>query len=103
MNDGKGMSQQEQNKKLIQEGFDRWASNQGSFFDLLSDGVEWTITGSNFEGFYGESLSAHDFLANKCASTWPSQTILARGIALSMYLTRMYALGERIKKNFFYS
>jgi ketosteroid isomerase-like protein len=46
MNDRKGMSQQEQNKKLIQEGFDRWASNQGSFFDLLSDDVEWTITGT---------------------------------------------------------
>jgi uncharacterized protein len=40
-----GMSQQQQqNKKLIQEGFDRWASNQGSFFDLLSDDIEWTIT-----------------------------------------------------------
>jgi ketosteroid isomerase-like protein len=46
MNDRKGMSQQEQNKKLIQEGFDRWASNQGSFFDLLSDDIEWTITGT---------------------------------------------------------
>jgi ketosteroid isomerase-like protein len=29
------MSQQEQNKKLIQEGF-----------DLLSDNIEWTITGT---------------------------------------------------------
>jgi ketosteroid isomerase-like protein len=37
---------QQQNKKLIQEGFDRWASNQGSFFDLLSDDIEWTITGT---------------------------------------------------------
>jgi uncharacterized protein len=46
MNERKGMSQQEQNKKLIQEGFDRWASNQGSFFDLLSDDIEWTITGT---------------------------------------------------------
>ena len=35
-----GMSQQQQNKKLIQEGFDRWAGNQGSFFDLLSDDIE---------------------------------------------------------------
>jgi uncharacterized protein len=41
------MSQQQQNKKLIQEGFDRWASNQGSFFDLLSDDIEWTITGTS--------------------------------------------------------
>jgi len=39
--------QQQQNKKLIQEGFDRWASNQGSFFDLLSDDIEWTITGTS--------------------------------------------------------
>jgi hypothetical protein len=28
------MSQEEQNKKLIQEAFDRWASNQGSLFDF---------------------------------------------------------------------
>jgi ketosteroid isomerase-like protein len=45
-----GMSQQQQqqrNKKLIQEAFDRWASNQGSFFDLLSDDIEWTITGTS--------------------------------------------------------
>jgi uncharacterized protein len=45
-----GMSQQQQqqqNKKLIQEGFDRWASNQGNFFDLLSDDIEWTITGTS--------------------------------------------------------
>jgi uncharacterized protein len=45
-----GMSQQQQqqqNKRLIQEGFDRWASNQGSFFDLLSDDIEWTITGTS--------------------------------------------------------
>ena len=39
--------QQQQNKKLIQEGFDRWASNQGSFFDLLFDDIEWTITGTS--------------------------------------------------------
>jgi uncharacterized protein len=37
---------EEQNKKLIQERFDRWASNEGSFFDLLSDNIEWTITGT---------------------------------------------------------
>jgi hypothetical protein len=41
-----GISQQ-QNKKLIQEGFDRWTNGQGSFFDLLSDDVEWTITGTS--------------------------------------------------------
>src|ERR671922_1282913 len=46
MNGRKGMSQEEQNKKLIQEAFDHWAGNQGSFFDLLSDDVEWTITGT---------------------------------------------------------
>lgn len=39
--------QQQQNKKLIQEGFDHWASNQDSFFDLLSDDIEWTITGTS--------------------------------------------------------
>jgi ketosteroid isomerase-like protein len=47
MNARKAMSQHEQNKKLIQEGFDRWANNQGSFFDLLSDDIEWTITGTS--------------------------------------------------------
>lgn len=39
-------TQQQRNKKLIQEGFDRWANNQGSFYDLLSDDAEWTITGT---------------------------------------------------------
>jgi uncharacterized protein len=34
------------NKKIIQAGFDRWASGKGSFFDLLADSVQWTITGS---------------------------------------------------------
>ena len=38
---------QQQNKKLIQEGFDRWTTGQGSFFDLLSDEVQWTITGNS--------------------------------------------------------
>jgi ketosteroid isomerase-like protein len=44
---GMSQQQQQQNKKLTQEGFDRWASNQGSFFDLLSDDIEWTITGTS--------------------------------------------------------
>jgi uncharacterized protein len=45
---GTGMeSLQERNKRLIQEGFDRWANNQGSFYDLLSDAAEWTITGTS--------------------------------------------------------
>jgi uncharacterized protein len=39
--------QQQQNKKLIHKGFDRWASNQGSFFDLFFDDIEWTITGTS--------------------------------------------------------
>lgn len=34
------------NKKIIREGFNRWANGTGSFFDLLSDDVQWTITGS---------------------------------------------------------
>ena len=32
----KDMSQQEQNKRLIQEGFDRWTSNQGSQRNWMS-------------------------------------------------------------------
>jgi ketosteroid isomerase-like protein len=35
-----------ENKQLIQEGFDKWANNTGSFFDLLADDVQWTIAGS---------------------------------------------------------
>jgi uncharacterized protein len=34
------------NKKIIQAGFDRWAKGEGSFFDLLTDDVKWTINGS---------------------------------------------------------
>lgn len=35
------------NKKIIQEGFSRWASGTGSFFDLLSEDMQWTIAGSS--------------------------------------------------------
>lgn len=34
------------NKMIIQAGFDRWAKGEGSFFDLLTDDVKWTINGS---------------------------------------------------------
>ena len=38
-------SNQSQNKEIVREGFAKWANNTGSFFDLLADDVEWTITG----------------------------------------------------------
>jgi hypothetical protein len=34
------------NKTIIQAGFDRWAKGEGSFFDLLTNDVQWTIHGS---------------------------------------------------------
>lgn len=34
------------NKKIIQAGFDRWAKGEGSFFDLLTNDMQWTIHGS---------------------------------------------------------
>lgn len=34
------------NKKIIQAGFERWSSGKGSFFDLLTDDMIWTINGS---------------------------------------------------------
>lgn len=37
---------QEENKKTIKAGFDRWAKGEGSFFDLLADDMVWTINGS---------------------------------------------------------
>ena len=36
-----------QNKKLIRQAFEQWASGNGNFFDLLTDDVRWTITGSS--------------------------------------------------------
>ena len=36
----------ENNKKIVQQGFDKWTNSTGSFFDLLADNVQWTITGS---------------------------------------------------------
>ncbi|UFH57272.1 nuclear transport factor 2 family protein [Spirosoma sp. KNUC1025] len=36
----------QENKKIIQAGFDRWAKGEGNFFDLLTDDVKWTINGS---------------------------------------------------------
>lgn len=40
-------SDEDRNKEIIQEGFAKWANGTGSFFDLLADDVEWTITGSS--------------------------------------------------------
>lgn len=34
------------NKQIVQEAFDNWARGTGSFFDLLSEDMQWTITGS---------------------------------------------------------
>lgn len=44
------------NKKIISEGFGHWANSTGSFFDLLSDNMEWTITGSTpfSKTYYGK-------------------------------------------------
>ena len=36
----------DENKQIIKSGFDRWAKGEGSFFDLLTDDVKWTINGS---------------------------------------------------------
>lgn len=36
----------DRNKKIIQEGFAKWSSGTGSLFDLLSDTMQWQITGS---------------------------------------------------------
>lgn len=37
----------ENNKKIIQEGFNKWANGTGNFFDLLAEDVQWTITGTS--------------------------------------------------------
>jgi ketosteroid isomerase-like protein len=36
---------EDKNKEIVREGFARWANGTGSFFDLLTDDAEWTITG----------------------------------------------------------
>lgn len=35
-----------ENKKTVTAAFDKWAKGAGSFFDLLTEDVRWTITGS---------------------------------------------------------
>lgn len=35
------------NKAIIRQAFDRWTKGTGNFFDLLTDDVRWTITGSS--------------------------------------------------------
>ena len=37
---------QSENKRIIKAAFDRWAKAEGSFFDLLTDDMVWTINGS---------------------------------------------------------
>lgn len=36
-----------QNQQIILAGFQSWTDGTGSFFDLLSEDVEWTISGSS--------------------------------------------------------
>lgn len=36
---------EEKNKEIVREGFANWANGTGSFFDLLAEDAEWTITG----------------------------------------------------------
>lgn len=38
---------EKQNKAIIEEGFRKWAEGSASFFDLLDEHVEWTITGNS--------------------------------------------------------
>ena len=38
----------ENNKQIVKEGFDKWTNGTGSFFDLLTDDLQWTITGSTY-------------------------------------------------------
>ena len=35
------------NKELVKSHFQKWATGTGSFFDLLDDQVQWTISGSS--------------------------------------------------------
>jgi ketosteroid isomerase-like protein len=37
----------DENKSLIQAGFDAWAKGEGDFYSLLADDAKWTITGSS--------------------------------------------------------
>ncbi|EJG03173.1 nuclear transport factor 2 family protein [Flavobacterium sp. F52] len=36
-----------ENRAIIEEGFKKWADGSASFFDLLDENVEWTITGGS--------------------------------------------------------
>jgi ketosteroid isomerase-like protein len=36
-----------QNKSQVEAGFDKWISRTGSFFELLSEDVTWTIAGNS--------------------------------------------------------
>lgn len=50
------------NKVIVEEAFERWASGEGSLFDLLDERVEWTIAGSGkFSGTYS---GKNDFIDN---------------------------------------
>ena len=41
------MTQQDSNKALVQQSFDRWAHGTGSPFELLLPDAEWTIVGTS--------------------------------------------------------
>src|ERR1700754_2347778 len=41
-----GRNMEKQNKAIIEQAFQEWATGKGNVFDLLDDHVEWTITGT---------------------------------------------------------
>lgn len=41
------MTETAQIKQIVSQGFERWVAGEQSFFDLLPEDIEWTVTGSN--------------------------------------------------------
>ncbi|WP_286951198.1 Atu4866 domain-containing protein [Mesonia sp.] len=47
------MNQAERNKNTVKLAFEKWTTSESSFFDLLTNNVEWTVTGkSPYSGIY---------------------------------------------------
>ena len=77
------------NKAIIKQGFDNWAHNTGSFFDLLADNVQWTITGSTpFSKTYTNKKQFMDEVIN------PLNDRLSKRIVPT--ITNIYADGDEV-------
>jgi uncharacterized protein len=82
-------SEQDRNRELVARGFDAWRAGTGSPYDLLAEGVHWTITGN--------SLAARTYPSREAFLSEVIRPFNARmSKPLSPTIRRLYADGDTV-------